>query len=415
MATSNALSKKSASAKDRTLAKDRTSSPDGALSFASALVLSLALAFFLLGCADSGLFQIEIVKVTETSPELFSIASASTPTPFVLLEPTHTPEPTSTPTPVISDTPTPLPTPSPAPVEGSLVVAALPTEAVADALPKPMPEIVTGPAINYVVIISIDGLRPDALDIATTPMLDELRARGAYCPQAQTISLSITLPSHASMLSGMTADKHGIQWGLPYIGWPGMEGPTLFNVAHDAGLSTAMIFGKEKMNYLVLPNSVDYLFGVDAHDPEIKDQALELIEAGLPNLLFIHFPDTDRVGHAYGWMSDNQFYAITFVDGLIGEIVAALENGGYLANTLLIITADHGGHGFDHGDDSPLDRTIPWLAVGPGVPQDVILYGHINTYDTAATAAYALNLPIPDKWDGKPVVDIFQLDLMTSR
>jgi phosphopentomutase len=217
------------------------------------------------------------------------------------------------------------------------------------------------------------------------------------------------------MLSGMTADKHGILWGVPYIGWPGMEGPTLFNVAHDAGLSTAMIFGKDKLNYLALPGSVDYLFGTDAHDPEIRDEALKLIEAGLPNLLFIHFPDTDRVGHAYGWMSENQFYAITFVDELIGEIVAALESGGYLDNTLLIITADHGGHGFDHGDDSPLDRTIPWLAVGPGVQQGVILYSPINTYDTAATAAYALQLPIPDKWDGKPVLDIFHVDLMTSR
>jgi arylsulfatase A-like enzyme len=259
-----------------------------------------------------------------------------------------------------------------------------------------------------VVIVSVDGLRPDALALAYTPTLDGLIAAGAYHPAAQTLSLSITLPSHASMLGGMTPEKHGILWGVPYIGWPGMNGPTLFSVAHQAGLSTAMIFGKEKMNYLVLPNSVDMLFGQDAHDLQIKEEAVALIEAGLPTALFIHFPDTDRVGHQYGWMSENQLGAVSFVDGLLGEIVAALEAGDYWNHTLLIVTADHGGHGFSHGDDSPLDRTIPWLAVGPGVPAGLTLTDELITYDTAATVLVALNLPLPENWDGRPVQAMFK-------
>ena len=258
------------------------------------------------------------------------------------------------------------------------------------------------------VIISIDGLRPDALDLADTPTLDFLRAKGAYSPSAQTVSLSTTLPSHASMLCGMTTAKHGIDFHMPYIGWPGMNGPTLFNVAHDAGLSTAMVVGKEELNYLVLPNSVDKLFCAEVHDSEVRDQAIEFIEAGLPNILFIHFPDTDRVGHEYGWMSSNQLYAVNFTDGLIGEIVAALDGGGYLDRTLLIVTSDHGGQGTGHGDDNPLDRTIPWLAVGPGVRSGLALTKAINTYDTAATAAYALELPLPEVWDGRPVLEIFE-------
>jgi predicted AlkP superfamily pyrophosphatase or phosphodiesterase len=256
---------------------------------------------------------------------------------------------------------------------------------------------------RQVIIISIDGLRPDALDLTHTPSLDSLRRRGTYSPNAQTVRISETLPSHASMLSGMTPDKHGIQWGVPYIGWPGIKGPTLFSLAHEAGLSTAMVFGKDKMHHLIIPNSVDRLFGADAHDTEVKKRAIEMIEAGLPHLFFIHFPDTDRIGHTYGWLSVNQLQSITFVDGLIGEIVAALEAGNYLDSTLLIVTADHGGHDRFHGDDSPEDRTIPWLAVGPNVPAGITYTRRINTYDTAATAADALGLPIPDNWDGQPV------------
>ncbi len=354
----------------------------------------------------------QTTTVTALVAEVLPVKNDLTPTPFSLPQPTATLIPSATPTLVILDTPTLPPPPSstalPTSTDTSTPMPSPTTSSSPTAANMPatlQPTATSQPGIKYVVIISIDGLRPDALVMSHTPNLDELIAQGAYNPHAQTLSLSITLPSHASMLSGMVAEKHGIVWGLPYIGWPGMAGPTLFSEAHDAGLSTAMVFGKEKLNYLALPNSVDKIFGIDAHDPEVRDHALEFIHEGLPNVLFIHFPDTDRVGHTYGWMSTNQFQSVTFVDALIGEIVAALEEGGYLNNTLLIITADHGGHGFGHGDDSPLDRTIPWLAVGPGVPSGVTLTRHINTYDTAATALYGLNLPIPEKWDGQPILE----------
>lgn len=327
-----------------------------------------------------------------------------TPTPA----PTDTPTPTPSPLPTATDTPTPTPTPSPLPTATDTPAPTpSPTAAPTDT-PAPLPAAIAASSIRYVVIITIDGMRPDALELADTPTLDGLRAIGAYSPNAQTIIPSFTLPSHVSMFSGVVPQKHGIVEGLPCIGCPLAIGPTLFSVAHDAGLRTALVTGKKKLDYLVLPHSVDEPRCGDVHDPEVKKEALEIIEAGLPNVMFIHFPDTDRVGHAYGWMSENQLYAVSFADGLIGEIVAALKEGNYWNNTLLIVTADHGGHGFKHGDDSPVDRTIPWLAVGPGVPQGVILTSTINTYDTAATAAYALNLDIPERWDGKPVMEIFQ-------
>lgn len=336
-----------------------------------------AIAVFILGCAN-------FIPVNFLGSHVFPLPDATiTPQATVVRDWLIRRSPTSTPLPV--------------PTATSQVVAHLaPTATITPQL-----------AIKQVVIISIDGLRPDALELAHTPNVDKLIARGAYSPRAQTIKNSVTLPSHASMVSGMVPAKHGILWGLPYIGWPGMNGPTLFNAAQDAGLSTAMVVGKEKLSYLVLPNSVDKIFCADAHDTEVKRQAVKMIQAGLPHVLFVHFPDVDRVGHAFGWMSDNQLDAITFVDGLIGEMMVALEQGGYMNSTLLIITADHGGHGFGHGDDSPLDRTIPWLAVGPKVPPGVILTRHINTYDTAATVLHALKVPIPEKWDGQPVLEIF--------
>lgn len=334
----------------------------------------------------------------------FVVIDLPTITPVPLPKPIFTPEPTDTATLVISQTatsthtptPTLIPTQTPSPTN-------LPTSTTA---PTPT-QIPTQAAIEHVVIISVDGLRPDALDLADTPTLGALRAAGAYSSRAQAVVPSVTLINHASMLGGMGMDKHGITWNVHDPSLGKINGPTLFTVAHEAGLSTAMVVGKPRFEHLVLPNSVDNYNYAGFLDQQVIEQTLPIIQAGLPNILFIHLPDVDSVGHLTGWMSSSQLLTLSHTDTLIGEVVAALETGGYLDKTLIIITSDHGGHDTTHGTDSPEDTTIPWLAVGPGVPAGLILESDIITYDTAATALYALDLPIPEVWDGRPVTEIF--------
>lgn len=300
-------------------------------------------------------------------------------------------EPTVTFTLTATASPTPTATPAPSP---TATLTATPT-----ATPVP--------AIEHVVLISVDGLGPGALDRADTPVLDGLRRQGAYSARAQAVLPSVTLVNHASMLSGMKPEKHGITWNELDTELGLVNGPTVFSQASKAGLNTAMVVGKPKLEHLVLPGSVDTFIYAGFLDVQMVDQALALIEAGLPDILFIHLPDVDSAGHATGWMSQGQLLAISMTDGLIGDIVAALEAGGYAEQTLLIVTSDHGGTGKAHGSAAPEDTTIPWLAVGPGVPAGLSLEQEINIYDTAATILYALNLPLPPQWDGRPVLEIF--------
>ena len=82
--------------------------------------------------------------------------------------------------------------------------ASLPTS---PAVPTPTP---TAPV--RVVIVSIDGLRPDAVQQLNPPNLRALREKGAYTWQAQTITPSNTLPSHVSELTGYPPARHGITW-----------------------------------------------------------------------------------------------------------------------------------------------------------------------------------------------------------
>ncbi|MGH7473537.1 MAG: alkaline phosphatase family protein, partial [Candidatus Methylomirabilales bacterium] len=69
-----------------------------------------------------------------------------------------------------------------------------------------------------VIIISIDGGRPDGILQAATPTITRVWKQGAYSFRAQTISPSTTLPAHTSMLTGISPDRHGERdnsW------WPG--------------------------------------------------------------------------------------------------------------------------------------------------------------------------------------------------
>lgn len=363
----------------------------------SAVILYLLLLFTLFGCSalESGLVRIAtatplpiVTQPPELEPGSFLI-TASPPLPSPLPA-TVLPDPPPT-----VATPTLTSTPSPTPAKPAKVSNCTCDEAACPC------------KINHVVIISIDGLRPDALEEADTPILNGLQTQGAYSSVAQAVLPSVTLVNHASMLGGMSPAKHGIFWNSNDPDLGKINGPTLFSLVHEAGLSTAMVVGKPKLQHLVLPNSVDNYIYAGFTDRQVVNKAVAVIETGMPHLLFIHLPDVDSAGHALGWMSLGQRLALSLTDSLIGEIVATLERQGYLNQTLLIITADHGGSGFKHGSDSAEDMTIPWLAIGPGVPAGVILQDEIITYDTAATTLHAFGLPIPEKWDGRPVLEIF--------
>lgn len=281
------------------------------------------------------------------------------------------------------------------------------------AAPRPVRPI---PAIERVVIISIDGLRPDRLLLADTPVLHAMVKEGAYTFWAKTTAVSITLPSHVSMLTGVTPGKHGIEWNddlpLSTIVYPYY--PTIFETAKLGGYTTAMVAGKSKFSPLTKPGTLDYVFlpekNLDA-DSLVADEAVKAIKQIKPDLLFVHFPCVDRAGHHFGWGSSEQLTAIALADVAVGRVLAALDEAGVRQSTFIIVTADHGGAGKTHGADDARSRHIPWIATGPGVRKNFDLTQladlELRTEDTAATALYLLGAPLPMYLDGKPVLSAF--------
>ena len=121
----------------------------------------------------------------------------------------------------------------------------------------------------------------------------------------------------------------------------------------------------------------------------------------------------DGMGHSYGWLSSQYLSVLFRADEAIGKLLAELDARHLRSETLIIITADHGGHDTGHGTTLPEDMTIPWIASGPGIRPGE-LTTTVHTMDTAATAAFALGLDIPAEWDGIPVYEAFGLPIKNA-
>lgn len=310
-----------------------------------------------------------LVACQTPNPPIPSAALLTTLTPAVTSTTTATPLPTETPTPTITPTPAPL--------------------------------------ARRVLILSIDGLRPDAIALAPMPHLINLMQNAAYSLTAQTIFPSSTLPSHSSMLTGYCPDIHDVDWNdyIPELGFA--EGIDLFDVAHAAGFETHMFVGKEKLKQVTEPESLDRFVYVNDRESVIVDQLLAEFPQDF-GVLFIHFPLVDGMGHDYGWLSPEQLSVAFRADEAFGRLLAELDARNLRGETLIIVTADHGGHDETHGSSMPEDMTIPWIASGPRI-QPKQLTATVHTMDTAATAAFALGLDYPDDWDGVPVYEAFGL------
>jgi len=259
--------------------------------------------------------------------------------------------------------------------------------------------------------------------------LKKLVKEGAHTWVANTIIPPITLPAHASMLTGVNTNKHGITWN----NWSPTNGvvrvPTIFTAAKQAGHSTAMFVGKEKFRHLVQPGTVDEFSFNSAESRVISksdsggtmskkegnvfartvaSDAAAYIVKNKPDLCFIHFADPDTFGHEFGWGSPKQLEAFADTDAGLGVVLNAIRKAGIAKTSVVIISADHGGHDKGHSQGTPDDMHIPWIAWGKGVRKHFEITAPVATCDTAATALWLLDVQPISPMEGVPVKSAFK-------
>jgi hypothetical protein len=257
---------------------------------------------------------------------------------------------------------------------------------------------------EYVIHISVDGLRPSflqqAIDAGDAPNFERFLLEGATTMNARTdYTHTITLPNHTSMLTGRAVQQpagmpanayHGyLDNGEPQPTWtvhnyrnPDLYIHSTFDVAHDAGLATAHYASKSKFvlfdqSYNAVngaphangADKIDWFFAQENASPTMQTQLLAELPVNLPNYTFVHYADCDIAGHTYEWGSAQYMDAIEAVDGYLGELFDLMENApAFVGQTAIVLSADHGGIFAGHSNPGQqLNYTIPFFVWGAGV------------------------------------------------
>ncbi len=270
---------------------------------------------------------------------------------------------------------------------------------------------------RHVFVISFDQANPAGIAKAEMPLFKQMSASGAHTWEAYTVVPSLTLPSHTSMLTGVGVQKHQILWNdyKPELGV--VKIPTVFSLAKEKGIATAMFVAKEKFRHLVIPGSVDsFVCPKDVTAGSVAAEFAKSVGTLKPGLCFIHFGDPDVAGHEFGMNSPEKMKAFAETDQALKVIRDAVKSAGLEDSSVFILTADHGGHDFKdkngitrgtHGDPDSDDVLIPWIAWGKGVKPGFQITAPVVQYDTAATALWLLGVPVPEGFWGRPVTSAF--------
>ncbi|MEX2234309.1 MAG: ectonucleotide pyrophosphatase/phosphodiesterase [Cyclobacteriaceae bacterium] len=239
-------------------------------------------------------------------------------------------------------------------------------------------------ADNHVVLVTIDGFRPDFYleDTWDTPNLKAIKQEGAHAYGVNSVFPSVTYPSHITIVTGVQPAKHGIFYnalfekdsatkGQIYWHFDQITSPTLWEVTQKAGLKAASVNwpvsvgaptvfnisdvgakGQKVMEdstnppgisaslkQKLLNNAPGIRVGIDKNVASI---AAWVIKTEKPNFITVHLLGMDHVQHLHGRNGSEIEHAIVLADSAVGMIRTAIAEAGIKDNTLLIITGDHG-------------------------------------------------------------------------
>ena len=257
-------------------------------------------------------------------------------------------------------------------------------------------------SVRYVIHVSIDGLRPDAVErqpLSVLPHFTRLRREGAWTHDARTdADLRKTLPNHATQLTGRPVlGDDGHQWtanvdpprGTTLHSNRGAYVASVFDVVHDAGLATAAYVSKSKFSLFRLSYDAEHgapdatgdddgrakidRFRLDGDTDALVRRLVAETRAEPAAYTFLHVRDPDWRGHIFGWnvrTGSRYLRAVQDADARLGQLFDLVDTDPRLrGRTVLIVTSDHGGSGRTHYSRREAHYTIPFYVWGPGIPR----------------------------------------------
>ncbi|HBA48166.1 MAG TPA: hypothetical protein DCZ91_10295 [Lachnospiraceae bacterium] len=254
--------------------------------------------------------------------------------------------------------------------------------------------------MKKVILILVDGLRPDAVESCGNPYGKELLGKGSYSLKAETVYPSVTLPCHVSLFLSVPPERHGTTTNTYTPQVRPING--LCEQLRLGNRKCAFFYNWEELRDLSRPSSLAYSYYVSGDintyekaNEMVTENAISYIKEEKPDFAFVYLGLTDHVGHSHGWMGKEYMEACSLSLEEIRRIVDPFE-----AEYTIIITADHGGHGRSHGSREQEDMLIPLICIGPDFKPGKV-FEDANICDIAPTIAALTETERAAEWEGK--------------
>ena len=252
-----------------------------------------------------------------------------------------------------------------------------------------------------VIFILVDGMRPDAL--AQNPLAQEFAAHSTYTYSGQTVFPSVTLPCHMSLFHSVDPERHGTTTNTYMPQVRPIQG--LFDALSAKKKRCAMFYDWEQLRDLGRPGALARsvflslsAYGSQRADDLLTDETIACLKDENMDFLFLYLGAPDVFGHDYGWMSEAYMQGLSDAWKNIARVMEAKS-----PDDIVIVTADHGGHGRTHGTTMKEDMEIPFFIQGPGIPVGKEL-AQFSIKDIAPTILKLFAIEAPDEWEGRALV-----------
>ena len=255
-----------------------------------------------------------------------------------------------------------------------------------------------------VILVLVDGMRPDAMMGCGNPFAQKLIDKSTYSLAARTVIPSVTLPCHMSLFHSVNPERHGVTTNTYVPQVRPIEG--MFDVFDKFGKKCAFFYTWEELRDLSRPDHLYYSLCINQHkytdtDPKMTDAAIEYINKEAPDFLFLYLGETDEVGgHSCGWMSEQYMKSVSKALSCVEKLQSSISD-----EYTIILIADHGGHDRTHGTEMDEDMTIPMCFCGRKFAAGREVSG-LSIKDVAVTVASLLEVPAAKDWEGKCVETI---------
>lgn len=291
--------------------------------------------------------------------------------------------------------------------------------------------------LKNVILITLDTTRGDRLGCygyegAKTPVMDELSLRGvtfeaAYAPTP------ITLPSHASLLTGAYPPHHGVRNNGRYE--LADEHTTLAELFKKAGWRTGAFVSAYVLSTRFGLGQGFEVYDDDLWDGKIPESAREIRNRIAEQTTQRALRWIDSIGREkfFAWIhffDPHQPYSppspfkeefasslydgeIAYMDKVIGDLLRQLESRKVLKDTLVVITADHGEGLNEHDEETHAfflyNTTVhaPLIFFHPAtLPEPARKIGSVSLVDIAPTLLSLFGMPVPNEMHGRDLSEV---------